>query len=207
MRAVGVLLLLAFGVSRGSADQSVSYFSWFPATDYKTITFLPPLEYDHAAEMCYKMRGTLLTFNLPEILAINRDLQLLFGANEYWIGLTKEYGVIRWADGGYLLPSTGFNISFMNDQSQEKACAAVQVMTGVNNYMIQVTNCQLSKKAICESWRTIGLFGILSILALILSTVCLISLVIVAVRGFMTHKKRGSAFAMKTTGRTVEADS
>ena len=185
-----------------SADQTVSYFSWFPATEYKTITFIPPMEYDRAAQMCTKMRGMLLTFTWHEIMSINNDLQQLYGPNEYWVGLTKDYGVIRWADGTYFHPSMGLNISFMNDQNSEKTCAAVQVMNGYNNYMIQLTNCNLSKKAICEAWRTIGLFGILSISALVLSGTCLILLFLLFVRGIVTNKRSASShrtYAMKTS--------
>ena len=187
-------------------DQSVSYFSWYPATDHKTITFLPSMEYERAVQMCRKMRGMLLTFNWNEIMSINNDLQLLYGPNEYWIGISKEFGVIRWADGTYFYPSAGFNISFLNDQNSEKTCGAVQVMSGYNNYMIQMTNCNLSKKAICESWKTIGLFGILSITALVLSTLCLIALCVVLVRSFIANKSCSTTYAMKTSGRAVASD-
>ena len=199
------LLLLSLRPVTAS-DQSVSFFSWFPATEYKTITFIPSMEYDRAAQMCHKMRGMLLTFNWQELQTINHDLQEMYGPNEYWIGITKEYGVIRWADRSYYYPSGGFNISFLNDQNQEKTCGAVQVMRGFNNYLIQMTNCNLSKKAICEAWRTIGLFGILSITALVVSTLCLIILSFLLLRSFFTNKAAaGSTYVMKTSARGASA--
>lgn len=166
------------------------------------------MEYEGAIQTCRKMQGMLLTFNWQEIMTINNDLRLLYGENEYWVGIAKEYGVIRWADGTYFYPSAGFNISFSNDQNQEKSCGAINVMKGYNNYMIQMTNCNLSKKAICESWKTIGLFGILSITALVLSVVCLVAVLFVVVRSFLTNKSsiRGSTYVMKQTGRAAASD-
>lgn len=194
-----------FMVSNG--DQTVSYFSWFPTTEHKTITFIPSMDYERASQMCRKMQGMLLTFNWHEIMTINNDLQLLYGPNEYWIGIAKEYGVIRWADGTYFYPSAGFNISFMNEQNQERTCGAVQVMSGYNNYMIQMQNCNLSKKAICESWKTIGVFGILSITSLVLSIVCLCLLVFVVVRSFLANKStRSHSYVMNTSGRAGASD-
>lgn len=197
-------LLICSSLLVTAADQSVSYFSWFPATEHKTITFIPSMVYEKAEEICDKMKGRLLTFNWNELVSIIVDLNLIHGQTDYWVGLTREFGVVRWADGTYFHPSSGFNISFNNDMNQQRSCALLQVMNGNNNYLIQMTSCDLNKKAICESWKPIGLFGILSITALALSVLCLIVVCVIVVRSFMANKN--TTYVMKTSGREIPSD-
>lgn len=197
-------LLISSSLLATAADQSVSYFSWFPATEHKTITFIPSMVYERAEEMCNKMRGRLLTFNWGELVSIISDLSVIHGQTDYWIGLTKEFGMVHWSDGTYYHPSSGFNITFSSDMGQQRSCALLQVMNGNNNYLIQMTSCDLNKKAICESWNPIGLFGILSITALGLSVICLIIVCVIVVRSFMANKN--TTYVMKTSGREVASD-
>lgn len=163
-------------------------FSWYPITDRKLIAVInAKVDYDKSWDICRRMGGELLTFSWREMYHLVDELHLLHGvADDYWFGATREgHGMIRWNDGDYF-PTRGYNISF-NDQINERTCASLQIfMTrgmgfipgSTISYNIQMSNCQLSKKAVCQRRNWIGAIGVVAIVALILSCIAIVLLLI-----------------------------
>lgn len=172
------------------ATSPPAYYAWYPLTKYKTVSFLPAMSYDRAQEVCRRMKGTLLTFSDRDIHAVVRELLLLHGPHEYWVGITREpQGTLNWGDGVYV-STRGLNfppgvmerssIGYGVPRGMTRECASLSTTESplsTRPYVIQLNDCLTSKISICEDVSGLGPFAIIAITALTLSSVTFVLII------------------------------
>ena len=169
--------------SIGHGQHSISFFTWIPLTRYKTTALIPKRNYDEVRELCYRLRGNLVTFSRKDIFQVVNELHRMYGQEDFWIGITRDRrGNMYWNDGELVDPimlntSTIFPDLRGPPSFNGRTCGFMTIMTGDRNhasYKIEFTSCDSPKKGMCQESYLLNPVGIIAVCALSIAIFTLI---------------------------------
>lgn len=170
---------------------------WTPLlSSSKRITILPEATFDEANSRCEKLHGHLIDFSDGyEVVKVANEIVTLFptSSSDLWIGVRKRGFYYKWTTGKYF-DSNKFNVSkeelILDNTHGNSLCGAL--FTGKfyreTSYQFVMVDCWHSKKSICQAF--IDPYEAISITAMVVSGICLLIFIALAIWWFVIRRKR-----------------